>query len=209
MGSVRLIPITRPGQVVSVDQLVSPAPGLIAQMSGFQMTKHRYRYATVFVDHFSGLGFVYLQKTASTAETIEAKKAFERYSQARGVNIRAYHADNGIFKAHDWVVECIRSNQPLTFAGVGAHHQNGKAEKRIRDLQEMTRTMLVHANRRWPKAITVELWPYALRQANLCMNAAPSLQNKERLSPDQVFESHNVEINSKHWHPFGCPVYAL
>ncbi len=69
--------------------------------------------------------------------------------------------------------------------------------------------MLVHANRRWPKAVTVELWPYALRQANLCMNAAPSLQNKKRLSPDQVFESHNVEINPKHWHPFGCPVYVL
>ena len=103
----------------------------------------------------------------------------------------------------------MKQNQALTFAGVGAHHQNGKAEKRIRDLQDMTRTILVHANRRWPKAITVALWPYALRHANSCINATPSLQNKERMSPIQSFESHNVEINPKHWHPFGCPVHVL
>ncbi|KAI2498311.1 hypothetical protein MHU86_16181 [Fragilaria crotonensis] len=66
----------RPGHVVSVDQLVSPTPGLIAQMTGFLTTK-RYKYATVFVDQFSRLGFVYLQKTASAEETIEGKKAFK------------------------------------------------------------------------------------------------------------------------------------
>ena len=206
---VKLVPITRPGQVVSVDQLKSPTPGLIAQMAGFLLRKERYNYATVFVDHYSNLSFVYLQKTASAAETLEAKKAFERYAATRGITIRAYHADNGIFKAQEWVKECIRSNQPLTFAGVGAHHQNGKAEKRIRDLQDMTRTILIHANRRWPNAITPELWPYALRQANICINAAPSLQDKQRRSPNQLFENHNVEINVKHWHRFGCPIYVL
>ena len=39
---------TRPGEVVSVDQLVSPTPGLIAQMTGF-LTKQRYKYETVYV----------------------------------------------------------------------------------------------------------------------------------------------------------------
>ena len=37
---------TRPGQVVSVDHVVSPTPGLIAQMTVFLTTK-RYKYATV------------------------------------------------------------------------------------------------------------------------------------------------------------------
>ena len=63
---------TKPGQCVSVDQLVSPTPGLIAQMTGF-ITKQQYRYATVYVDQYSGLSFVYLQRTASAAETLEAK----------------------------------------------------------------------------------------------------------------------------------------
>ena len=45
------------GEVVSVDQLVSPVPGLIAQMTGF-ITKQRYKYATVYVAQFSGFSFI-------------------------------------------------------------------------------------------------------------------------------------------------------
>ena len=41
-----------PGEVISVDQMLSPVPGLIAQMMGF-LTKQRYKYATVFVDEAS------------------------------------------------------------------------------------------------------------------------------------------------------------
>ena len=69
----------KPGDVISVNQMVSPVPGLIAQMVGF-LTKQRYKYATVFVDQVSRMGFVYLQKTCSAEETIEAKRAFEKYA---------------------------------------------------------------------------------------------------------------------------------
>ena len=44
---------TKPGEVVSVDQMISPTPGLIAQMSGM-LTNKRYTSATIYVDHFSG-----------------------------------------------------------------------------------------------------------------------------------------------------------
>ena len=51
---------SKPGQVVSVDQLVSPVLGLIAQMTGF-IAKQRYKYVTVYIDQFSSFSFVYLQ----------------------------------------------------------------------------------------------------------------------------------------------------
>ena len=41
------------------------------------LTRQRYKYTTVFVDQASRMGFVYLQKTCSAEETIEAKRAFE------------------------------------------------------------------------------------------------------------------------------------
>ncbi|KAI2502104.1 hypothetical protein MHU86_12334 [Fragilaria crotonensis] len=141
-------------------------------MTGFLTTK-RYKYATVFVDQFSRLGFVYLQKTASAEETIEAKKAFESYAKRHGVIVENYLADNGIFKAHKWVEACKNDAQGLTFAGVNAHHQNGVAERRICELQDMARTMLIHANSRWPDAITANLWPYAVRAANDAINHSP------------------------------------
>jgi hypothetical protein len=90
------IKYTRPGEMVSVDQLVSPTVGFIAQMTG-KLTNSRYRYATVYVDHASHMGYVYLKKSADADETVKGKAAFEAYAAARGVTIRAYHADNGIF----------------------------------------------------------------------------------------------------------------
>jgi hypothetical protein len=45
----------QPGDVVSVDQMVSPILGLVAQISGILTTK-RYKYATVFVDQALRLG---------------------------------------------------------------------------------------------------------------------------------------------------------
>ena len=197
-----------PGQVVSVDQLVSPIPGLIAQMTGF-ITKQRYKYVTVYIDQFSSFSFVYLQRTASAQETLQSKQAMEQYAQARNITIKAYHADNGIFKAKEWVQECHDARQQLIFVAVGAHHANGKAEHRIRELQEFARTQLLHANRRWPNAITPNLWPYALHHANDCVNNTPNLQDATKQLPHQLFTSTTVMINKKHWRPFGCPVFVL
>jgi hypothetical protein len=52
----------RPGEVVSVNQMISPTPGLAAQISGCN-TKLCYTHATIFVDHASDLSFVHMQKT--------------------------------------------------------------------------------------------------------------------------------------------------
>ena len=200
--------VTKPGAVVSVDQLVSPTPGLIAQMTGFLTTK-RYKYATVFVDQFSRLGYVHLQKTTSGEETVEAKKAFELYAQQQGVQVENYLANNGISKANLWVEACKAMNQRLTFAGVNAHHLNGVVERRIRELRDLARSMLIHANSRWPDAITANLWPYAIRMASEAINHTPSFQDSDRRSPMEIFTGLKVVANPKHWQPFGCPVYVL
>ena len=198
----------KPGEVISVDQMVSPVQGLIAQMVGF-LTRQRYKYATVFVDQSSCMGFVYLQKTCSAEATIEAKRAFQQYAESRGVRVQAYHTDNGIFKAKKWVEECRQRKQDLTFAGVNTHHQNGVAERQIRELQETTRAMLIHATKRWPGVVTIHLWPYAIRMANQAYNATPLNSHTNKQSPNKIFDNSAVDISQKHWKPLGCPTYVL
>jgi hypothetical protein len=199
---------TTTGDVISVDQLESPTPGLIAQMTGTLTTK-RYKYVTVYVDQRSRFGYVHLQKTSSAEETIEGKNAFETYARKHGVTIKNYLADNGIFKANLWVRDCKEKGQGLTFAGVNAHHQNGVAERRIRELQDMARTMLIHANSRWPESVTTNLWPYAIRMANEAINNTPNFKDEARKAPVEIFANSNVTANPKHWKPFGCPVFVL
>jgi len=131
--------VSRPGQVVSVDQMVSPTPGLIAQMTGF-LTSKRYKYATVYVDQYSRHGFVYLRKTASAEETLKGKITFEMHAQSHGVRVDHYHADNGILKARAWVDACRQAGQGLTFAAVGAHHQTCK-ENGVNEFEKNTLKM--------------------------------------------------------------------
>jgi hypothetical protein len=64
-----------------VDQLESTTPGLIAQLKGIPTTKW-YRAMTVFVDHYSHLSYVHLQKMTSASKTIEPKESFERFAHA-------------------------------------------------------------------------------------------------------------------------------
>jgi hypothetical protein len=53
-GKVKTVVLRGPGDCVSVDQLESSTPGMVAQLKGI-LTKRRYTCATVFVDHFSRL----------------------------------------------------------------------------------------------------------------------------------------------------------
>ena len=110
----------QPGELVSVDQLISPTPGFIAHMCGILTTK-RYTCATVYVDQASKLGFVWIQKTTAAKDTVEGKKEFEKNARDRGVQIQNYHADNRIFKSKAWVLDFQHSRQRTTCAGVGAH----------------------------------------------------------------------------------------
>ena len=69
---------TKAGDIVSVDQMETSTPGFIAHLKG-NLTKKRYTCATVFVDHYSRLSYVHLQRSMTSEETVGAKKAFERF----------------------------------------------------------------------------------------------------------------------------------
>ena len=64
--------------------------------------------------------------------------------------IKDHAEDNGIFRANKWKAKCTKHGQTLIFAGVNANHTNGKAEKRIRDLQDTRRPQQVERLRNSP-----------------------------------------------------------
>ena len=70
----KLKQVKEPGECVSVDQLESSIPGFIPQLKG-KLTKQRYHAAMVFVDHYSGLSYIHMQRQLTSVETLEAKHA--------------------------------------------------------------------------------------------------------------------------------------
>jgi hypothetical protein len=81
------------------------------------------------------------------------------------VTSKAYRADSGILAKTEIQNSAKNQGQVLTSSGVGAHHQNGIAERYIRTLTARSRTMLMHAMVRWPEQITTRFWRFAITYA--------------------------------------------
>ena len=45
--------------------------------------------------------------------------------------------------------------------------------------------------------------------ANQSYNATPLNSHTNKQSPNKIFDNSAVDINPKHWKPFGCPTYVL
>ena len=149
--------------------MVSAQPGLVPQMSGY-LGKHQIWVATIFVDHFLDYTYVSLMRDLTLDETLLAKTAFERHVLSGGVASASYHADNGRFADKGFHDSILAAYQKITFCTVGAHHQNGIVERKIKDLTLIARTVLLHASRQWLQFITATLWPFALKEAAFRLN---------------------------------------
>ena len=104
----------------------SPQVGFIAHIKG-RITKNRFRYATVFVDHFSDLKYVHCMYEMTSEETIYAKKCFERYAAGVNSEVEHYHCDNIHFSSNTFFHRCEGMVQGITYCGVNAHFQNRRA----------------------------------------------------------------------------------
>ncbi len=107
-----------------------------------------------------------------------------------------------------WRDSCFALKQTFQFCGVGSHHQNGIAERRIRDLSDIARASLLHAIHHWPDGVTKNLWPFALKYACLIRNRVRASNGH---TPEELFASLPTAsyIDITQFHPFGCPVYVL
>ena len=74
------------------------------------------------------------------------KASFEDWIwKLAGVLAKHYHSDNGIFISDHFRSDCRQKKQSQTFSGVGAKHQNAKAEWAIQTISYWARSMMTHA----------------------------------------------------------------
>jgi len=195
-----------PGSKVSTDQLVVAQPGLVPRISG-KHTSARISGATGFIDHFSGYSYSALQTSLDGDQTLAAKNNFETHANTFGIKIKSYRADNGRFAEKSFLDAVKQGQQSIDFCAVGAHHQNGVIERHFQTLSSKARTLLLHAKRHWPTMITVVLWPFAYKYAELLYNNFHV--DEEGYSPIQKFSGQVEQIPLPDIHTWGCPCYVL
>ena len=162
--------------------MVSPYGGMIPQMKG-KLMRAKYYGATIFVDHYTDFTYVHLMRDTTADSTLDAKNAYENLLSTFGRKVMAYHADNGRFAQNAYMQDIKDKAQKITFCGVGSHHQNGIAERRIKSLGEDARTMLSHGQHLWPEVVTKALWSFAYKAA--CRSRNKFKLDHEGNSPEQ------------------------
>ena len=95
----------------------------------------------------------------------------------------------------------------MTFFSVITHHQNSIAESHIKILTFGARTILLHARRHWPEAITTMLWPLALLAVAERHNLIKFDANIK--IPLEKFSGVQVDVGINHFHTWVFPVCVL
>ena len=205
-GSLRSEDQNAPGAKVSIDHIISAQPGLVPRMDG-RHTRSRINSGCVFIDNHTGYSYTHLQTSVDNEQTVAAKHGFELLAKTHDVDIKSFHADNGIFAEKQFRDAVDDDGQTISYCAVGAHHQNGIVERHVGTLTHGARTNLLHAQRRWPEAVGSILWPFAWKDFERRYNHL--YLDSDGLSPINRFSKTNVKVDLKTFHPFGCPIFVL
>lgn len=197
------------GQKIAVDHFVCSTKGRLFTSKGKTSEDEMYCGGCIYVDHATSYLHVEFQKHLNTHETLEAKEKFELMCRDHGVIPQAYHSDNGSsFTSKGFTAKLLEFAQVTSFAGAGAHHHNGTAERAIQTIMSMSRTMMLHAAIYWPDVADPTLWPMAVAHAVYLYNHMPS--SDTGISPADMFTKTRWEQRKFHdVHVWGCPVYVL
>lgn len=200
-----------PGDFVSMDQFVCHTPGRRYEGFGREGVNNRFHGGTIFNDAATGAIWVENQVSLGAGETIGAKERFEEWMfEHATVDVKHIHSDNGVFAANEFRDDCKAKNQKQTFSGVGAHHQNARAERAIQTIMYMARSFMIHVSLRWndQHVDDICLWPFAVRHAVWLYNRLPN--RITGLTPLELLHKTRADHRDLlRAHVWGCPTYVL
>jgi hypothetical protein len=95
------------------------------------------------------------------------------------VEVKHYHGNTGIFSAEEHCLECIEKWQSQSFSGVGAQHQNARAECAIERIMFMVGSFMMHASLHWTDRglDDISLWPFAVKHVVWIYNRVLNCQS--------------------------------
>ena len=136
-------------------------------------------------------------------------EAFEQFAASHGIKIKAYRATKGIMACQEFLNHINTYQQTITYCGMNAHGQNGIAEQAIQSLCDRAHTIPIRAIEKRPEAVTMVLWPFALKMAASIHNGNGT-PGQSGLSPEEIFTRQKAQPDRLlDVHTFGYLVFVL
>jgi hypothetical protein len=197
-----------PGDKISMDHYQSSVRGRLEYTKGHENDVEQYIGGTIFVDHASGLIFTQHQPTLGSGDTSRSLGKLEQFFSDHNVSIKGFHTDNGVFTSSDFRTHLMENNYCMKLSGVGAHHQNGVAERAIQTVMWKARTMMIHLQIMWPDHFKANLWSFAVTYTAWLHNHTPT--EDSGFAPIELFSGVKLHCHDlRRIRVFGCPAYVL
>jgi hypothetical protein len=110
-------------------------PGRLPTGYGRESQDRHFQGSTIYNDSAPGLIWVENQVSLGANKMVMGKARFEQWLWDQCVSkVKHYHGDNCIFSAKEYRHNCDKKGQSQSFSGVGAQHQNARAERAIQTI---------------------------------------------------------------------------
>ena len=176
----------QPGDCISLDQYESSTRGRLPNTKGREAKSDKFCGDTIAIDHKSGKIWVHHQVSLRAGETLSGKHIIERDFQTIGRKVKQYHSDNGVFRSKEFQADLKLHHQTIDFSGVGAHHQNGVAERAICTVVEWA-----HYSPRYALAGGSKTGYLAVRYELFCLDLESFTQPQHGFVAKQNFQSNS------------------
>lgn len=190
-----------PHAKVASNKSTEPLELIHADLSGpLPDNDQGYKYYVVFVDDCSGFCDISLLKRKS--ETLDAFEAYKaRVENLLEKSIKSFRSDGGGEFISNRFSQFLRENGiTRQKSAAESQEQNGRAERIIQSLNNITRCFLHHAS------LDAHFWPFAIQQAVFVKNRTATTV----LNGKTPFELFNGKLpNLRDLRTFGCLAWGL
>ncbi|KAI3691365.1 hypothetical protein L2E82_49713 [Cichorium intybus] len=159
-----------------------------------------HRYYILFLDDYTN--FLWTYPLSNKSNVFRAFSIFQTLIKTQFERpIKTFQCDNGTeYNNQSFHNFCTENGLVFRFSCPYTSAQNGKAERKIRSINNIVRTLLTHAS------LPPSFWHHALSMATYILNILPS-KTKNNLTPTRLL--YHLHPTYTHLRTFGCLCYPL
>ncbi|KAJ9565690.1 hypothetical protein OSB04_001656 [Centaurea solstitialis] len=159
-----------------------------------------HRYYIVYLDDYTN--FLWTYPISNKSQVFEKFTHFNNFINTQFERkIKQFQCDNGKeYANNNFQNFCHQNGMYFRFSCPHTSSQNGKAERKIRTINNMLRTLLAQSS------LPPNLWHHALEVATYLLNILPS-KNHNFLSPTTLL--YKCQPTYEHLRVFGCLCYPI
>ena len=164
------------------------------------LSSEGHRYYVLFLDDFTN--FLWTSPIANKSQVHSIFLAFRAHIKTQFErDIKCFQCDNGgEYDNKSFHQFCQLHGMTFRFSCPHTSSQNGKAERKIRTINNIIRTILAHAS------LPASFWHHALQMATYLLNILPNKQLAFQ-SPTKIL--YQKDPSYSHLRVFGCLCYPL